>query len=171
MDEWERRGARLVLLVDADRHTRHAVSPLLVAHRLELVHARAGIAALELLQRMPEHFRLAVVNLDLPDFSGAAIIETLRHFRPKLPVVCLTESEGATALAEASPCLPKPFQEDDLSAQLKDALAGLGSPVSVAMVAPDVIRRATAIYTVSGNLIDAARELARGMSGESGGDW
>jgi len=90
MDRWDRAGTQLALLADDDRETARQARPWLLSQGLELVQARGGMAALELLQRLPESFGLALVSLDLPDIPGVVLIETLRHFRPALPVMCLT---------------------------------------------------------------------------------
>ena len=162
---------RLVLLVDPDPATRLTVRPLLIRYGLELIQARTTVAALELLQRMPERFRMAVVCLEMPVLSGSLLIETLRLFRPSLPVVCLTAAEQSAVGAAMGNCLPKPVRPDELRAQLEDALAGVGSAFSAATVTPAAVARAQAEFAVSGNLLEAARELARGMPGEAASGW
>ncbi len=172
MDEPKHAGPKLVLLIDADPGTRNMVRPLLVPYELELVQARNSVAGLEILQRMPDRFRLAVVSLEMPGVSGAVLIETLRHFRPGLPVVCLTAAAGTAVAATHSNCLPKPVQPAELSAQLENALAGMGGgTVNGTVVSPEALTRAKASFAVSGNLLDAARELARGLPGEPANGW
>jgi CheY-like chemotaxis protein len=170
MDEPKRVPARLVLLIDCDPTTREAVKPLLAPYALELIQARTSVSALDLLQRMPDHFRLAIVSLEMSGLSGAVLLETLRLFRQELPVVCLTAAE-ATAAAGNGSCLHKPVKVADFREQLEDALAGGGNSVAGATAAPEAIARARASFAVSGNLLEAARELARGMPGEPAGGW
>jgi DNA-binding response OmpR family regulator len=148
-------------LADTDHATARAVRPYLLARGIELVHARAGIAALELLQRIPEDFALALISLQLPDIPGAVLVETLRIFRPGMPVVCLTDDPGPDAV-ESGACLVKPLQKLEINFQVSDALAGRTTPVEQAILEPDTIARAQASFALSSNLLDAARELTRG---------
>ena len=163
MERWDGPEARLALLVDADRATAYAIRPLLLAQGLELVHARAGVAALELLQRLPERFALALVTIDLPDLSGAVVIETLRLFRPELALVCLVEEERAPSDLDTTACLSKPIQQSQFNSQLAETLAGSGTRLLLATEDVEVVARAEERYQVSGSLIEAARELARGF--------
>jgi CheY-like chemotaxis protein len=162
---------RLVLLVDPDPATRLTVRPLLIRFGLELIQARSTVAGLELLQRMPEHFRLAVICIEMPGPSGALLIETLRLFRPSLPVVCLTAAERAGVGAANGNCLSKPVRPDDLRAQREDALAGNSGAAPAASVTPAAVARAKAEFALSRNLLEVARELARGMPGETASGW
>lgn len=162
-------GARLALLVDPHRDAAHPLRPLFDAHGIEVIHARAGIAALELLQRMPDRFAIAIVCLDLPDHSGTAIVETMRHFLPGLPVICLTGAGANQVGVAATLCLPRGTRKSDLRAQIDRALAGAGEPLSLAVISPDVIARAKASYAVNRNLLDASREIALGLPNSSNG--
>ena len=157
---------RLVLLVDHEvesrRHTRH----LLELHGMEMVQATNGIAALELIQRLPQSFRLVLTEIDLPGISGAILAETLRIFRPDLPTLCMSRE----ALAERSRgrrCLAKPLQGPDLEAAIRDNGAfadgnGRHGPGDA------VIARARARFAMAGDLVEAAMELARAHGGEDG---
>lgn len=160
----DRDAKSLVLLVDPDPRTRHVLQPLLADRGLQLVHARTGLAALELLQRVTDEFRLAIVSLDLPGLSGLAVMETLRQFRPTLPVMCLTEVETAAAIASASKgCLAKPLQDGELAMQLDEAISGGSSAPGASSISPEALARARARFEVSGDLVGAALELARGF--------
>jgi DNA-binding response OmpR family regulator len=168
MESSTRLQGRLVLLIDDDPATRAVVRPVLVRYGLELVQARTGVAALELLQRMPGSFRMAVISVELPGVSGAVLLETLRLFRPKLALVCL--AAATSAMAEAAICLPKPVTATELRTEMEAALAGpAGHRAPVASAA--AIARAEARFAASGNLLEAARELARGMPGEPASGW
>jgi len=171
MDEPTQPLAGLVLLIDWDPATREAVKPLLAPYSLELVQARTSVAALELLQRMPDHFRLAIVSLEMSGLSGAVLLETLRLFRPELPVVCLTAAEPATVAAGNGNCLTKPVNVADIRGQLEDGLAGKSVAGSVAGPAPEAIARARASFALWGRLLEAARELARGMPAGPANGW
>jgi CheY-like chemotaxis protein len=166
MEDSTQPATKLVLLIDADPATRDVVRPLLAPRGLEVVQARNGVAGLEILQRLPDRFRLAIINLGMPGLSGAVLIETLRLCRPGLPVVCLTSSERTAVAAASSNCLSKPVQPAELHAQVEDALAGIHQSVTAVAVDPEALARAKAAFEASGNMLDAARELARGIPSE-----
>jgi CheY-like chemotaxis protein len=161
MSNWNRSDPRLVLLADSDRDTAKALRPLLHGENLELVHARAAIAALELFQRIPSSFALALISLDLPDLPGAVVVETLRLFRPELPVICLAAPGQSAPELSAAACVAKPLVDGRLHFDLQTALRDGAPPVILGTASPDAIARARARYAVSGDLLDAARELAR----------
>lgn len=165
MDGWEPTQARLALLVDADRETRLLLQPLLRARGLDLVHTRAGVAGLELLQRMPGRFRLAVISLDLPGLAGPVVLETLRLFLPSLPLVCLAESVEASPVP-GGPCLSKPLDPAGVALQIGAALSAPRPLPAGPAVSAEALARAKASFALSGNLLDAAREIARGLPGE-----
>jgi CheY-like chemotaxis protein len=171
MEDSTRPGTKLVLLIDADPTTRDVVRPLLAPRGLEVVQARNSVAGLEVLQRLPELFRLAIINLEMPGLSGAVLIETLRLCCPELPVVCLRSTERTAVAAASSNCLSKPVQPAELRAQVQDALAGIHQSLTAVPVDPEALARAKAAFELSGNLLDAAREVARGMPSESASDW
>jgi CheY-like chemotaxis protein len=158
---------RLVLLIDGEPSTRSIVGSLLESSGLELVQARDGVAGLEILQRLPDRFRLAIVSLELPGLSGSVVIETLRLFRSELPLICLATADAAGAAAQSGQCLTKPVRADALRTQLADALAGVVQSTSPATFTTEAISRARACYASGQSLLEAARELARGMSGEA----
>jgi DNA-binding response OmpR family regulator len=158
----------LVLLVDAGQETREVVQGSLARHGLQLVQTRSTLAALDLLQRLPKRFRLVIVNLEMPGLSGRVLLETLRLFRPELPVLCLS---ARGALVPTGACLSTPVQPDELRARLDEAVAGVEVESIRFDITPEAEARARASFTVAGNLLDAARELARGIPGESASDW
>jgi CheY-like chemotaxis protein len=164
MDQVDRGPAPLVLLIDEDPITRNLLQPVVRPFGLEIVHARASIAALELLQRVAERFRLAVVSLEMPGLSGAVLLETCRIFLPGLATVCLT---AGSTVGGGSGCLAKPPRPGELRTRIAEILAGEPMPASTAAVAPHVVARARGAFALSASLLDAAREVVRGMPGES----
>jgi DNA-binding NtrC family response regulator len=162
---------RLVLLIDADPATRQLIAPILAPSGLELVQSRGSVAGLEILQRLPERFRLVIVSLELPGLSGAAVLGTLRLFRPELAVVCLTGAEPATPSSTAG-CLTKPVQADALREQVSDALVGRArGAIDLPRINSEAVERAQAAFGRSRNLLEAAREIAAGLPGRATEDW
>jgi len=97
----------------------------------------------------------------MPGLSGAVLLETFRIFLPGLATVCLT----AGSTVGGSGCLAKPPRSDELRVRIAEMLAGQPLP-PVAAVGPDVVARARSAFALSASLLDAAREVARGMPGE-----
>ena len=157
---------RLVLLVDDDVESRRHARHLLELRGLEVVQVSNGIAALELIQRLPRSFRLVLTELDLPGLSGAVLSETLRIFRPDLLTLCMS-TRAAAGSADGRRCLAKPLQGAHLETFLENgASQGLGEH-GPAFPEPWVAR-ARARYAAVGDLVEAAMELARaaGLEGE-----
>lgn len=169
MEETNRPPGSLALLIDAEPATRSLTRPLLLLYGLEVIQARSSIAALELLQRLPQRFRLVLVSFEMPDLSGAVLLETLRLFRPSLPTLCMSAAERVSA--GPGSCLAKPLRADELQPQIAEALAGRLSPPIGAAASSDAVARATAAFAASASLREAARELARGMPDEASWGW
>ena len=153
---------RLVLLVDHDVESRRHARHLLELHGLEVVQASNGVAALELIQRLPESFRLVIADMDLPGLSGVVVRETLRLFRPDLPTICMSDR---ARVVDAGHCLPKPLEGAHLRALMADGAAnrdGNGHPG----LPESCLARAQARFAVAGDLVEAALELARAVGPE-----
>ena len=146
--------------MESRRHARH----LLELHGQEVVQASNGIAALELVQRLPESFRLVITELDLPDISGTMVAETLRIFRPDLPTLCMS-SRAAAGVVNGRRCLAKPLQGPDLRSALQNG-RHFQSPEAGSGIPDACIARARARYAAVGDLVEAALELARATGPE-----
>ncbi len=154
----------LVLLVDHDvanrRHARH----LLELNGLEVVQASNGIAALELIQRLPRSFGLVIAEMDLPGIPGGVLLETLRIFRPEIPAICMSE-RAVSGVYDGRRCLQKPLSGLDLSAALREGPRSWRQNGAHPM--PDArAARARARYEVVGDLVEAALELSRAREQE-----
>lgn len=156
MGEPNRDERGLVLLVEDDVESRRYTRRLLELHGMEVVQASNGIAALELIQRLPQSFRLVITELDLPGLPGSAVAETLHLFRPDLPTLCISGRAVAGAV-NGRRCLAKPLQGADLVAALEDQRA-LGEWEAIP---EERATRARARYAAAGDLVEAALELAR----------
>lgn len=160
MTDGERVGdGRMVLLVDHDVESRRHARHLLELHGMEVIQASNGIAALELIQRLPRRFGVVLTEIDLPDLPGSVVRQTLRVFRPDLVTLCMS-SRAVAGLVDGRRCLAKPLQSADLQAAL-----GNGRDPSQDDDEPDLpedqIARARARYAALGDLVEAAIELAR----------
>ena len=151
----------LVLLVDYDVDSRRQVRHLLELRGLEVVQASNGMAALELIQRLPRSFRLVLTDLDLPGIPGAVVVETLRLIRPDLPVLCMSATRTAAGNVEAKPCLLKPLEDGELEAMLEESASGWELERLLG-VSDELAARVRARFAVVGDLVEAALELYRG---------
>ncbi|HET7600160.1 MAG TPA: response regulator [Gemmatimonadales bacterium] len=153
---------RLALLIHPDAAMRRRIRRMLAERGLELIHATSGIAGLELLQHLDGEFALVLVDLELRGLSGELVVHTLRLLRPELPVVCLSRSASAARMPNG-PCLPSDAREDDFDADLPAALAGMPAAWErwAAPLPTGVAARVRARYRETGDLVEAAYELAR----------
>jgi CheY-like chemotaxis protein len=127
----------------------------------DVIHCSNGLAALELIQRLPVSFSLVLVDLDVSGFPGAAVVEALRMFRPELPVYCM--SRRVTALPAR--CLRKPIGAEALDALLEP---GSESPVDdwELSVDEETVAEVRARYGSGRDLVEAALELSKGLRRE-----
>lgn len=166
-DAKENGNRRLVLLVDHDVESRRHVRHLLELHGADVVQASNGIAALELIQRLPQTFGLVITELDLPGLSGSILAETLRLFRPELRTLCMS-SRALAGSADGRRCLSKPVDGAALQAavlnghSVEESSDGPGFPETW-------VARARARYALMEDLVEAALELARAAGTEDGG--
>jgi DNA-binding response OmpR family regulator len=159
------RDRRLVLLVDNDDQARREARHHLEQRGMDVIQASNGLAAVELIQRLPRSFRLVLTELDLPGIPGPVIIETLRLFRPDLPTICLSGAR-VVAGAEAGNCLSKPLRTADLDSVLKDRVSRW-EPQALFGLSEEAAARARARFSVGGDLVEAALEIARGVRGQT----
>jgi CheY-like chemotaxis protein len=157
-------GNRNLALVIDNNDDRRAIRRIFGGLGFDVVQASSGLVGLELIQRLPESFALVLTDVDLPGLPGAVIMETLRLFRPDLPVLCMGEGKAVGVLAAPAGCLSKPLQADELRTQVQAALAKSSrswEPTSPSN-ADQAVLRARARYAEGKNLVEAALELARG---------
>jgi len=114
----------LVLNVEHDQAARRKLRRKLEGRGHEVVEAGSVMAALELIQRVSNGFRLVLTQVDMPGVPGTALVEALRLFHPDLPVFCLAADQEA---------------------------------------AVEIVRRARDRYQRTGDLVEAAYELAKGL--------
>jgi DNA-binding response OmpR family regulator len=94
----------------------------------EVTTALGGRAALDVLGPGIGHFDGVVLDLAMPDVGGELVLEAIRAARPGLPVVVVSgyAEEAARHPLMRSPgtrFLHKPFEPEDLVAQVRAALA------------------------------------------------
>jgi CheY-like chemotaxis protein len=163
-----RSDGQLVLLVDYDVESRRQARHLLELRGMDVVQASNGMAALELIQRLPKSFRLVLTDLDLPGIPGPVVVETLRIFRPDLRVLCMDGTRTVAGASQIRQCLSKPLQGGELEAALMEGSSGweLQSLLEI----PDAVAaRVRARFAVVGDLVEAALEIYRGAGPSEAG--
>jgi CheY-like chemotaxis protein len=155
---------KFALLIDAGPTSRDLLRPLL-PRGLQLIQSSTGATGLDLLQRVPARFGLALVSLILPGLPGLVVIDTIRLFRPAIPVICLADGRESLTGRISEPCLSKLAATAQLRAQLAGALTSEGTLWAGPAASAAAVEQARAAFALSGDLNEAARELARGMPG------
>jgi CheY-like chemotaxis protein len=118
-------SGQTVLIVDDDVRNIFALTSLLEDHRLNVLHAENGRAAIELLERTPE-ISVVLMDIMMPEMDG---YETMRAIRQlprfkSLPIIALTakamKGDRAKCIeAGASDYVTKPVDLDQLFSVLR----------------------------------------------------
>jgi two-component system response regulator HydG len=116
-----------VLLVEDDERTLRAMESWLARKGFSVLTAASGHEAARHLDLPPEPIDVAVVDIGLPDVSGASLCEVMHEFHPFLPIlVCsgqATPTEVARVLeAGVRRFLPKPVDPEDLVSAVEAVL-------------------------------------------------
>ncbi len=130
-----------ILVIDDDPLIRQVADLVLTQAGYTVASASTGESGL----RMIAHTRAQLVLLDIqmPDMSGLAVLKMLRrHRRNKVPVMMLTakgdiETVKAALSAGANGYMVKPFKADDLIRRVQAALKPPGETSSPPRSAPD----------------------------------
>jgi CheY-like chemotaxis protein len=116
-----------ILVVDDDAAIRRIAARALSSSGFEVLQARDGAAAVEILERVPA-MQLVITDLRMPRMSGVELIRVLRERWPATPVVVMTgysdERVIAGQLLGSTPqVIEKPFTLAELDAAVRRALA------------------------------------------------
>ena len=128
----ERRGS--LLLVEDEHNLRRLVAQFLRGSGFRVVEAGDGQEGVD---RFADSgpFDLALVDLNLPVFSGVEVCRRVRHVRPDQPIIICSaavvpEHENALVAFGVDHFLTKPYHPDALLAHIKDELASSPSILS-----------------------------------------
>ena len=118
------KGSNRVLVVEDDEVLSRFLERFLHAEGFQVESAHDGAVVLEALSAGPD---LVLLDLNLPNMDGITLLQQLRPFYPKLPVLVLTgrsRSESAALALEsgADDCLTKPFSCIELVARVRALL-------------------------------------------------
>ncbi|QIK79851.1 response regulator [Sphingomonas piscis] len=116
---WNGRSLR-ILLVDDHEEVRRATAGMLEDLGHEVIEAREGQVALELVSGTG-HYDLLVTDYAMPKQSGTDLIRQVRKHRPDLPSLIITGYADAEAISDrpADVCvLSKPFDINEMSSAI-----------------------------------------------------
>ncbi len=146
-----------VLVVDPDPEL-----AALIRQSLEKDYAcRVGLAATTseaLAAARADEYRLAIVDLDLPDLRESDLVRRLRSLQPAMLLLAISADPGAliTDPLGIHACLPKPFYLPDLMAKIRQMLSTLS------LAADESGARVPVPAHRLGSAAEAARLVARG---------
>ena len=115
----------LVLIVDDDRDTRFVIRNLLLSRDYDVIEAKSGAQAFEILES--NDIDIAVVDLVLGDLSGIEVLKKIKSEAPDISVVMFTGHADISTAVEsiklgALDYLVKPFSNDDFLLVAEKAL-------------------------------------------------
>jgi CheY-like chemotaxis protein len=116
----------VVLLVDDDSDVRDVAAAMLAALGYQVIEARNGGEALEILQRSDQRIDIMLVDFAMPGMNGVETAQRAAMIRPDLPILLATgyaDAAGLSGEAGRGRILRKPFRQADLGAKIADALA------------------------------------------------
>jgi DNA-binding response OmpR family regulator len=118
---------RTVLLVEDDELVRDALTRILVREGYLVLTAATGHDAIGLLRTPASPIDVVLLDIGLPDVSGADLCARLREFFPRLPVVVCTgaaspEEEAELYQVGITRFFSKPIDVAELTTALRAAL-------------------------------------------------
>ena len=150
----------LVLIVEQDPNARRRLRRKLEDRGYEAVEAGSVGSALELIQRLPNGFRLVLTRAEMSGVPGSVLVETLRLLRPELPVFCLAAERDAAVVAGC----PRISEEaEDLEVHLSGFSGGSPAWREPSRLSAALALRARERYRRTGDLLEAAHEIAKGL--------
>jgi signal transduction histidine kinase/CheY-like chemotaxis protein len=122
------RGSGAILLVDDDVMVSMTAMATIKSFGYAVTHAADGKAALELVRKEPERYRLVLLDLRMPGLSGEETFDALRALSPKLRVLIWSgygadQDVAAMLRRGAAGFVQKPYRVAELSQAIGDALA------------------------------------------------
>lgn len=116
-----------ILVVDDDAAIRRIAERALSSSGFEVLQARDGAAAVEMLERTPAGVQLVITDLRMPRMSGVELIRVLRERWPATPVVVMTGYSderliASQLLGSSLQVVEKPFTLGELDAAVRTAL-------------------------------------------------
>jgi CheY-like chemotaxis protein len=119
----------MILLVEDDAINRMAMGDALRSSQIDVVEAKDGDQALQLLSNHPD-IKLVVMDFVLPGLDGLKLMDLIHQHRPRLPTVLvsgyLSQKAGDAIVGRSSgrrKYLAKPFHPSALVRTVQELLA------------------------------------------------
>jgi CheY-like chemotaxis protein len=121
------RGQGCILFADDDPPIRTIGRRILEHLGFRVILASGGRNAVEEFGRYPDDISLVILDLTMPEMSGAEALHEIRRIRPQIPVILTSgfgEQDVLERVAQASidGFLKKPFRTEDLSDLVRSVL-------------------------------------------------
>jgi DNA-binding response OmpR family regulator len=121
-----------VLIIDDDKELCTLMKKCVEQENLSAVVAHGGLEGLRLLEENRDTCSLIILDVMMPDMNGIEALNEIKAESPETTVVMVTsvsqkEKMREAAKAGADGYVTKPFEAEDLGAELDDAL---DSPVT-----------------------------------------
>ncbi len=122
--EW--RGTGTVLVVDDEEMVRRVVCAVLTDLGFDVLEAGNGADGVALFQEHVNRIVAVVLDLTMPEMSGAQVLARLREIRPDVPVMLVSGYAEPTEGLDAEGFLHKPFTLDAFEAAVRLLVDGSG---------------------------------------------
>ena len=125
----EDRGVGTILVVDDEPAVRALAEGVLRDAGYEVELADDGVQAVERLRALGDRVSLVLLDLTMPRLGGAEAALELRRVVPNIPIVAMSGYGDIEVMerfsgSQIDDYLPKPFSPEQLTAKVRDALAG-----------------------------------------------
>jgi PAS domain S-box-containing protein len=120
-------GTGTIMVVDDEETVREAARAMLESQGFDVIEARDGVEAVEVMRAHPESIRAVLLDMTMPRLDGEKTFFALHGMNPNAPVILMSgydEQEVTRRLAGRGLAgfLHKPFRTSDLIDRLRDVL-------------------------------------------------
>ncbi len=113
----------VILVIDDEDIVRRSMQRYLEYHDFDVVTAENGEDGIQILKQLGREIGLIVLDLSMPQMSGAEVLEEIRSFDNEVKVVVVSGfAPEKAALPGVDHVLQKPFEPDDLIAVVRRTL-------------------------------------------------
>ena len=113
----------VILVIDDEDIVRRSMQRYLEYHDFDIVTAENGEDGIQILKQLGREIGLIVLDLSMPQMSGAEVLEEIRSFDNEVKVVVVSGfAPEKAALPGVDHVLQKPFEPDDLIAVVRRTL-------------------------------------------------
>ena len=112
-----------ILVADDEDEVRRLARTILVEQGFEIVEARDGREAVDMVAQYGEDIGVVILDLVMPNKSGREAFEEIRRLRPNIPVILSTGYAFDGMPVEESHLLAKPYKAEQLLQAVRGALA------------------------------------------------